>query len=83
MLDSHVPGGAEGLLRPSELARLEVALESAGDLHVLVVLHHHPVPMQSAWLDTIGLGNAAEFLAVLERRRARRASTVLPASMSI
>ncbi|NDD74258.1 MAG: phosphodiesterase, partial [Gammaproteobacteria bacterium] len=39
--------------------------------HALVVLHHHPVPMQSAWLDTIGLDNAAEFFAVLERRRAR------------
>ncbi|NBO73229.1 MAG: phosphodiesterase [Gammaproteobacteria bacterium] len=67
MLDSHVPGGAEGLLRPSELARLEIALESAGDLHVLVVLHHHPIESGSRWLDTVGLVNAKEFLDIIDR----------------
>jgi Icc protein len=78
MLDSQLIGETGGALAPAELARLDAVLADAQSdtpgttpQHALVVLHHHPVPMQSAWLDTIGLDNAAEFFAVLERRRAR------------
>lgn len=67
MLDSHVPGGAEGLLRASELERLAAALQSAGDRHVLVVLHHHPIASGSRWLDTLGLRNAKDFFAIIDR----------------
>ena len=67
MLDSHVPGGAEGLLSTSELARLDAALASAESRHVLVVLHHHPINTGSKWLDTVGLVNSNEFLGVIDR----------------
>lgn len=66
MLDSQLVGETGGALAPAELARLDAVLGTA-PRHALVVLHHHPVPMQSAWLDTIGLRNAAEFFAVLDR----------------
>jgi Icc protein len=67
MLDSSVPGQAEGRLGEEELLRLEAALVSAGERHVLVCLHHHPVPQGSRWLDSVSLANAAEFFAVTDR----------------
>lgn len=67
LLDSAVPGRAAGELPDSELARLEQALAGAGDRHVLVCLHHHPVPLASRWLDQVALANADAFWAVIDR----------------
>lgn len=70
MLDTHWAGQVAGTLSPSELSRLDDALVSCIDAnlpHALVVLHHHPVPHGSAWLDEIGLRNAADFLDILDR----------------
>jgi len=39
----------------------------------MVCLHHHPVPLASRWLDQVGLENAGEFLATLDRHRNLRA----------
>ena len=73
MLDSSVPGQADGRLGEEELLRLDDALASAGSRHVLVCLHHHPVPQGSRWLDNVALANAAEFLAVIDRHACARA----------
>ncbi|MFO1426432.1 MAG: 3',5'-cyclic-AMP phosphodiesterase [Steroidobacteraceae bacterium] len=73
LLDSVIPGAAGGRLAAAELERLERALAGAGPRHVLVCLHHHPVAMSSAWLDEIGLENAAEFFAIVERSPRARA----------
>jgi len=54
-----------GRLRQEELQRLARALEHPAEPHVLVVLHHHPVPTGS-WLDKVALDNADEFLAVAD-----------------
>jgi len=32
----------------------------------MVCLHHHPVAMQSRWLDSVGLANANEFWSVID-----------------
>jgi len=66
LLDSHVPGQDDGFLVPSELERLERELVAAGDAHVLVCVHHQPVPVGSPWLDAYGLANAREFLSRIE-----------------
>ena len=34
--------------------------------HVMVCLHHPPVPMGSKWLDTVGLANGEDFLERLQ-----------------
>jgi Icc protein len=65
LLDSSVAGRASGHLGTAELQRLREALEST-DRHVMVCLHHQPVPMASRWLDALGLDNAAELLQLLE-----------------
>lgn len=65
LLDSSVPGRASGHLGIAELRRLREALEST-DRHVMICLHHQPVPMSSRWLDALGLDNADELLGLLE-----------------
>lgn len=67
LLDSSVAHKVHGELADDQLAILERALASAGERHVLVGLHHHPVPIQSRWMDAIGLHNAAEFLSIISR----------------
>lgn len=67
LLDSVIPGEAGGLLRPEELARLESALIAAPSAPTLVALHHHPISTGSAWLEPIGLANAAEFFDLVQR----------------
>ena len=67
LLDSTVAGQTGGALAPAELQLLDSALQSAPERHALVCLHHHPVRMESRWLDSVGLANAEEFFAVLRR----------------
>jgi Icc protein len=67
MLDSCVPGSSHGRLSGEELARLERALAGAGERQVLIGLHHHPVPMGSRWIDSVGLKNPEELFALTDR----------------
>lgn len=73
MLDSTIPGETAGALADSTLQQLDAALRGAPDRHALVCLHHHPVPMKSRWLDTVGLANPGDFFEVLRRHRQVRA----------
>ena len=67
LLDSTVPGKAHGELSAQELIRLDTLLATAGERHVVICLHHHPVPMASRWLDEVRLLNAADFFAIADR----------------
>ena len=67
LLDSTIPGSAAGCLSAQSLAALQSALASAAQRHALVCLHHHPVSMESDWLDRVGLQNAGEFFAIVDR----------------
>jgi 3',5'-cyclic-AMP phosphodiesterase len=69
LLDSSVAGSAKGRLSRPALAALDAALSSADGRHALICLHHHPVAMGSAWLDQVGLENAAEFFDVIDRHK--------------
>jgi 3',5'-cyclic-AMP phosphodiesterase len=73
LLDSCILGSARGAISEQSLADLETALASAGERHCMVCLHHHPVPMESRWLDSVGLTNAAEFLQTIDRHKNVRA----------
>ena len=72
LLDSFLPGSAAGQLTKSTLQQLDAALTAADGRHVLICLHHHPVPMRSRWLDTVGLTNAEDFFAVVDRHASVR-----------
>jgi Icc protein len=67
LLDSTIAGETGGALNGETLVFLEAALAAAAGRHVLVCLHHHPLPMRSRWLDTVGLANADELFALLKR----------------
>jgi Icc protein len=61
-IDSCSAGRAGGKIAERELRRMEEAIAGSDAPHVLVCLHHPPVPMHSKWLDTVGLDNGDEFL---------------------
>jgi len=65
MLDSYDPGHVGGRLDSSELQRLRAALENS-DAPSMICLHHHPVAMNSRWLDGIGLANAGDFWRIVD-----------------
>ena len=66
LLNTQLAGEAGGHLSQAELQFLADGLRTAGDDHALIVLHHHPVPLHSAWLDRIALDNPEDFFAVLD-----------------
>ncbi|MCG3171562.1 MAG: 3',5'-cyclic adenosine monophosphate phosphodiesterase CpdA [Pseudomonadales bacterium] len=73
MLDSTVPGEVGGRLGDEELARLERLLADDTARHVLVCLHHQPVPVGCAWLDEQRVADAGALFALLARHRRVRA----------
>jgi Icc protein len=64
-LDSCIEGEVGGRIPERELSRLESDVARTDAAHVMVCVHHPPVPVQSRWLDGVGLANGAEFLARL------------------
>jgi Icc protein len=67
LLDSQVEGEVHGRISADELNRLESALSKHPNMHTLVSLHHHPVPVGSPWIDEIKVENSDELLAIIER----------------
>ena len=64
-IDSCKRGSAGGVVAPAELERIRASVEQTDAAHVLVCLHHPPLPVESVWLDTVGLDNGDEFLSLL------------------
>ena len=56
-IDSCVDGHAGGRVSDDELERLDSEIRGSDADHVLVCLHHPPIEMGSAWLDSVGLDN--------------------------
>lgn len=67
MLDSTIRGKVPGNFSADELEFLERSLQAATGKHVLLALHHQPVPVGSAWLDQQIVGNASEFFKVVDQ----------------
>ncbi|MFY0666201.1 MAG: 3',5'-cyclic-AMP phosphodiesterase [Natronospirillum sp.] len=67
LLDSSILKTVYGRLDAPELKFLDDAIASAGDRHVLVTLHHNPIPSGSVWLDNHCLKNSDDFHAVINR----------------
>ena len=67
MLDSSIQGSDSGHLDADELAKLETTLDNHPDKHVLVCLHHQPIPIGSGWMDRMVLNNPDEFFSILKQ----------------
>jgi len=66
MLNSSVPDHVYGRLAASELQYLQRSLKEACEPHVLVCLHHNPVPVAATWLQQHCLKNPDELFAILD-----------------
>lgn len=67
LLDSVVPMKVHGNLAQSELDFLEQTLAQNPGKHIIVMLHHQPVAVGSAWIDQYIVRNAEAFFAVIDR----------------
>ncbi|MDQ7090787.1 MAG: 3',5'-cyclic-AMP phosphodiesterase [Methylococcales bacterium] len=65
-LNSKKPNDAGGKLTALELDFLEKTLKKKQRPHVMVVVHHHCIPSESEWLDTMLIENSREFLDCLK-----------------
>jgi len=66
-LNTFVRGDDGGRLGAAALTALDEVLEAHANHHALICMHHHPLPMGSAWLDGVGLRDAEQFLASIAR----------------
>lgn len=65
-LDSCITGDAGGEIAADEFERLDRIIDESSAKHIMVCLHHPPVPMGSTWLDTVLLKNGDELLERLQ-----------------
>lgn len=66
LLDTSVPGADYGRVSEEAIADAAGALAASDAEHILVWLHHHPLPVGSRWLDALGLRNAGALWRWLE-----------------
>lgn len=67
LLDSQVVGVPHGQLSQQQLAFLDEKLTQHPDKHSLVLIHHHPVLVGSAWLDQHTLHSSDMLWDVIEK----------------
>jgi len=67
LLDSQVSGVPYGYLSDSQLAFLEEKLLQYPDKYALVSVHHHVLPVGSAWLDEHILKNNKQFIDLINK----------------
>jgi Icc protein len=70
-LDSVQPDTAIGKLELSQLQWLSEAATPDDPRPLVVALHHHPIPLESPWLDSIALVNGLELHRILLNVRHR------------
>jgi len=73
-IDSCINDDAAGHIDDQEMERLEKLLNETTAEHVLICLHHPPLPVGSKWLDQVGLRNGEEFLRLISRTGKVRAA---------
>ena len=73
-IDSCMDDDAAGRVDDHEMERLERILNETEAEHVLICLHHPPLPVGSQWLDQVGLKNSEEFLRLIARTGKVRAA---------
>jgi Icc protein len=66
LLDSSVPGQDGGELGDAQRAWLRATLASQPRTPTVVVVHHNPLPVGSAWLDTMTIADANALTAILD-----------------
>jgi Icc protein len=66
LLDSTEKDRVSGILSQQSLERLDQCLRASTADHVLVALHHQPVPVGSPWIDQYALEEAGRFFEICD-----------------
>ncbi|NVK22419.1 MAG: 3',5'-cyclic-AMP phosphodiesterase [Kangiellaceae bacterium] len=66
LLNTHSKGQVYGVVTADELTWLETCLQDNPELPTVVFMHHHPIPIDSLWLDKIGVKNAQSVTDILQ-----------------
>ena len=66
LLSTFLAGEDAGGLGPARLSGLKQALHAHRGQHILVAMHHHPLPMGSTWLDGVALRDAQAFWKIID-----------------
>jgi Icc protein len=69
LLSTFLAGEDAGGLGPARLSGLKKALAAHDGQHVLIAMHHHPLPMGSAWLDGVALRDAPAFWEIVDANK--------------
>lgn len=64
-IDSTVDGDAGGFVSDDEMQRMRDAVNETPANHVLLCLHHPPVPVGDGWIEEVGMRNGPEFVEFL------------------
>lgn len=67
LLNTQVPGHTHGNLVEAELNLLDEALAEHPDRHVIIFMHHQPVPIGCAWVDTQKVRSQYAFFKILDQ----------------
>ncbi len=67
LLDSQVIGVPHGRLSDQQLQLLDDKLQEYPERYTLILLHHHPLLVGSAWLDQHSLKDAESFWHIIEK----------------
>ncbi|GAA5648014.1 MULTISPECIES: 3',5'-cyclic-AMP phosphodiesterase [Vibrio] len=73
LLDSQVVGVPHGRLSDAQLTLLDNQLSAHPDRYTLVLLHHHPLLVGSAWLDQHTLKDSEAFWEIVDKHSNVRA----------
>jgi len=65
-LNSKKTGSAGGYLKASELGFLTETLDKHPELNTLIAVHHHPIPTDSLWMDTMTIENSHELFSAIK-----------------
>lgn len=68
-LDSTSPGKISGVFSQHDLERFDASMRASNTEHMLVALHHQPVPVNSPWIDRYALEEPERFLAYVDREK--------------
>lgn len=66
-LDSTRPGKISGGFSQQSLERFDASMRGSEAEHILVALHHQPVPVNAPWIDRYALENPDRFLNFVDR----------------
>jgi len=74
-LNSKKNNATGGYLASSELTYLSNELEKSSHLNSLIAVHHHPIPTESQWMDTMTIENSADLFKILKKHPQVKAIT--------